>query len=385
MIQRVGVIGGGQLAQMMGFAAQQLGIDLYVQTPHTTDPAFAAATGVILGTIDNLESTRDLAARTEVITFENELIDLEGLERLRAQGVQFRPDLASLAPLLDKAHQRQFLHQLDLPIPVSIPLEVDTELNQLNEQISFPAVLKARRHGYDGQGTQMIQSATELESIRSQTPETLWLLEEWIPFDRELAVVAARSAKGEISIFPIVETQQHQQICHRVLIPAEIPEPIQGQIQGLVQRILEELQVIGLFGFELFLVGEDKVLMNEISPRTHNSGHYSLEACGVSQFEQHLRAICDLPLSDPTLICGSAVMVNLLGLEGGDADYGERQEQLEQFPDAHLHWYGKSESRPGRKLGHVTVCLEDPVDRQGLLAIATELESIWYQDRQQEI
>ncbi len=379
MIQKVGVIGGGQLAQMLGLRAQQLGIDLFVQTPFTTDPGVAAATGVVLGAIDDLEATQDLAARTEVITFENEFVDLEGLQRLRRQGTRFRPDLTALEPLLDKATQRQFLQELDLPIPISRRLDDSTDLEAVAEQISFPAVLKARRHGYDGQGTQVITSVADLESILSHYPHTPWLLEQWIPFDRELAVVAARSATGEISIFPIVETQQEQQICHRVLIPAEIPESLQGQIQTLVGRILERLQVIGLFGIELF-ERDHQVMVNEISPRTHNSGHYSMEACQVSQFEQHLRAICDLPLGDPSLICGSAVMVNLLGWDRRGTNYGDRQEQLEQYPGATLHWYGKSESRPGRKLGHVTVCLEERADRRQLMQIAEELESIWYGD-----
>lgn len=379
MIRRVGVIGGGQLAQMLGLAAQQLGIDLFVQTPFTTDPGVAAATGVVLGALDDLESIRDLAARTQVITFENEFVDLEGLKPLREQGIRFRPDLPALEPLLDKATQRQFLHQLGLPIPASVVVDGSTDLEGVMERMSLPAVLKVRRHGYDGQGTQKIASLAELEGILTQQPQIPWLMEEWIPFERELAVVAARSASGEISIFPIVETQQEQQICHRVVIPAEISGSVQEQIEALVRQILERLQVIGLFGFELFEVGQG-VMVNEISPRTHNSGHYSLEACEVSQFEQHLRAICDLPLGDPSLICGSAVMVNLLGLERGGADYGQRQERLEQYPGATLHWYGKSGSRPRRKLGHVTVCLEERAERQQLLQIAAELESIWYGD-----
>lgn len=378
MAQRVGVIGGGQLAQMLGLTAQRLGIQLVVQTPQATDPAVAMASGVVLGAIEDGETTRDLAARVEVITFENEFVDLDSLQPLRDQGIQFRPDLSSLRPLLDKYSQRQFLQSLGLPTPRFVCIEPDSDLLPAADWISFPVILKARRHGYDGQGTQVIQTEAQLQTIRRQSGDTQWLLEEKIPFAQELAVVAARSATGQISIFPIVETQQQQQVCRRVLIPAEISEMLQEQIRAMVTRILEHLQVVGLFGVELFLVTERQVLINEISPRTHNSGHYTLEACQVSQFEQHLRAVCDLPLQNPALTCGAAVMVNLLGLLEGESGYGEKQERLEQIPGAHLHWYGKVPSRPGRKLGHVTVCLEQRANRQQLLELAMELEAIWY-------
>ena len=204
----------------------------------------------------------------------------------------------------------------------------------------------------------------------------MFLLEKFVPFERELAVIAARSEKGEIVTYPIVETQQVAQVCRRVLVPAEIPRAVAAEIEAIAHTILHGLEVVGVFGIELFLTA-DSVVVNEIAPRTHNSGHFSLDACKTSQFEQHLRAVCDLPLGNAALNCDGAVMVNLLGYEYAEDDYLAKRQKLQQIPQAHVHWYGKAASRPGRKLGHVTVLL-DTQNRSEGGAIAQKIESIWY-------
>lgn len=370
-IKRVGVIGGGQLAWMMAGAAEVLGVELLVQTPSPQDPAVAIAADTIIAPVDDPEATAELASRCDVVTFENEFVDVEALLPLVQQGVCFRPGLPALARILDKYHQRYYLQQLSLPQPQFIALDT-TQLTTWG----FPVVLKARRHGYDGQGTFIVKDLATLQHQLAATEqqESLFLLEEFVPFERELAVIAARSSSGEVVTYPVVETQQEHQVCQRVIVPADISNEVTAEIEAIAHTLLTNLQAVGVFGIELFLTKDGKVLINEIAPRTHNSGHFTLDACATSQFEQHLRAVCDLPLGNTALLSPRAVMVNLLGYEHSHTGYQHQRQQIAQIPQAHLHWYGKAESRPGRKLGHVTVL----VDEQNSRAIAAQIESIWY-------
>jgi 5-(carboxyamino)imidazole ribonucleotide synthase len=417
-VQRVGIIGGGQLAWMMSDAAHKLGIELVVQTPHHTDPAVKIAADTILASIDDATATAQLAERCDIITFENEFVDLTALAHLAQQGICFRPSLTALSPLLDKYQQRCYLQALNLPVPhfAELPIQffesldqektvsatpdlekLYSDIDQLLSQLlashyastwekSLPLVLKTRRHGYDGQGTFILKNRAEIEStfqrfaLNRSVLENL-MVEEFIPFERELAVIVARSTTGEVLTYPIVETQQKNQVCHRVFAPANITPAIAAEIAAIAHTLMNELQVVGVFGIELFLTPEGKVLINEIAPRVHNSGHFTLDACVTSQFEQHLRAVCGLPLGSPDFTSAGAVMVNLLGYEQSQSDYDQQRQQIAAIPQAHLHWYGKTESRPGRKLGHVTVLLDaqtpEKQQQQGK-EIAQTIESIWY-------
>ncbi len=376
--QTVGVIGGGQLAWMMADAAKKLGVELVIQTPEKTDPAVSislrypqgVATHTILAPIDDSAATAQLATFCEVITFENEFVDLEALSQL--QNVCFRPSLESLKPLLDKYAQRCYLRDRHLPTPQFSDFS-SAEIPK------FPVVLKTRRHGYDGQGTFILKNSDELETTLKQLGDQPLLLEEFVPFERELALMAARSLTGEIVVYPIVETQQENQVCRRVIAPADLPASIVEEVDAIARTLLESLQVVGIFGIELFLTSKGKILVNEIAPRTHNSGHYTIDACTISQFEQQLRAVCGLPLATPEMQSEGALMVNLLGYETSHSDYSYKRQQLAKIPNAFIHWYGKTESRPGRKLGHVTVLLHSPTDlRREAIALAKTIESIWY-------
>lgn len=373
MNKKVGVIGGGQLASMMGLEAEALGIDLIVQTPHQDDPAVTIATEVIYGAIDDVNATKSLANSTEVITFENEFVNIDGLIFLSKEGTCFRPSLSSLSPLLDKYDQRCYFASQGLPVPKF--KKIDCFLD-LDSGFGYPVVLKARRHGYDGQGTFIIKNQQQLYETYKSLENTPLLLEEFVPFTQELAVIAARGTTGEIAVYPVVETQQEHQVCRRVFAPAAIPLSVTLQVKTITRTLLEKLQFIGVLGIELFLTSENKVLINEIAPRTHNSGHYTLDACVTSQFEMQLRAVTGLPLGDPSLKFKGAVMVNLLGYENRHHDYNEKRQLLSKLPDTYVHWYGKSEARPGRKLGHVTVVIQN--DAQDPQAIAEKIEDIWY-------
>lgn len=370
---RVGVIGGGQLAWMMQKGARDLDIALVIQTPNATDPAVLIAAETVLAPIADADATAELANLCDVITFENEFVDLPALFRLAEQGVSFYPRLASLTPLLDKFDQRSFLQQIGVPVPRFLTVQATADI----EQFGLPAVLKARRHGYDGQGTFVLQHSSDLDSVQFQAADD-WLLEEFIPFEQELAVMAARSATGEMVIYPVVETVQKNQVCQRVYV-TPMPESVTKQAASIARLILERLNYVGVMGIEFFLDRSGQVLVNELAPRTHNSGHYTLDACVTSQFEQQLRAVCGLPLDSANLTCAGAVMVNLLGYDTAEADYTtKRRQQLSKlvFP-THVYWYGKS-ARPGRKLGHVTVLLESGQEQPQAEAIAEQIERIWY-------
>lgn len=403
--QRVGVVGGGQLASMMGDAAKALGIQLVVQTPNVTDPAVSVAAGAVLAAVDDVLATAKLADGCDVITFENEFVDLDGLRPLEQQGVLFQPSLSSLSPLLDKYVQRCYLQGLGLPTPrfwewdcsadlppelfkavamdnlaISVSDRVQIEQDSESGPREFPFVVKVRRHGYDGLGTFIVKDRENFESIRAKLKGQSLLVEEFVPFDRELAVIAARSATGEIAIYPIVETQQQNQVCRLVIAPADISLDVKTEAGAIARTLLNSLEAVGVFGIELFLTADNKLLVNEIAPRTHNSGHFTIDACETSQFEQHLRAVCQLPLGNPDLNCAGAVMVNLLGYESAESDYLMKRKQLAQISGAFVHWYGKEVSRPGRKLGHVTVVLDGEWGENGRTqaqAIAQTVESIW--------
>jgi 5-(carboxyamino)imidazole ribonucleotide synthase len=378
--RRIGVIGGGQLAWMMGAAAQKLGLELHVQTPQATDPAGAIAASLVLAAVDDATATAELAQRCQVITFENEFVDLPGLQRLAAAGVAFAPALTCLSPLLDKYDQRQFLTQLGLPTPRFIALSAAEFSDDQLSCLGFPVVLKARRHGYDGKGTHVLPNLAALQDLLGRVNPADFLLEEYVPFERELAVMAARGRAGPVAVYPLVETQQDNQVCRVVIAPAAVSPAIAQRAADFATRVMEALQVVGIFGFEFFLTAGNRLLINELAPRTHNSGHYSLDTCITSQFEQQLRAVSGLPLGSTALVVPGAVMVNLLGYETAISEYAEQRQALAAIPGARLWWYGKTAARPGRKLGHVTVPLNGPTaaDCQAQAeAIAHHIDQVW--------
>jgi len=383
--KKVGIIGGGQLAWMMADAAKSLGVSLIIQTPSKNDPAVAIATETIFAPIDDATATAELATRSDIITFENEFINLDALLPLTRQGVSFRPSLSVLKPLLDKYHQLCCLRDLGLPVPQFA--EWEGKMSKMPGPPLFKGggggiskmVIKTRRHGYDGQGTFIVKDEAELKSLGEKLRGRSLLIQEFIPFVKELAVIAARSTTGEVAVFPVVETQQENQVCRRVIAPADVA--VAGEVEAIARTLLTGLDVVGIFGIELFLTADGKILVNEIAPRTHNSGHFTLDACETSQFEQHLRAVCGLPLGSTALKSGGAVMVNLLGYEFAESDYLTQRQQIEEIKGASVWWYGKKEARPGRKLGHVTVLLDGDNAgevREKAEATARTIETLWH-------
>ena len=373
--KRVGVIGGGQLAWMMAEAAPSLDLELIVQTPSQLDPAVSRVQQIIVAPVDDTQATAKLATLCDVITFENEFINLEALKTLAEQGVCFRPSLATLAPLLDKYKQRNYLKSIDVPVPA---FSLYSTPEDIISNYGFPVVLKARRHGYDGQGTFIIKNSQALAELEKTVPIAELLIEKFIPFAKELGIIAARNPSGEIAIYPITETYQKDRVCHWTITPADVAEEVGKAVRAIAGKLLDQLKVVGVLGIEFFLTAENRVLVNEIAPRTHNSGHYTLNGCQTSQFEMQLRAVADLPLGSTKLKSAGAVMVNLLGYEDSTTDYQDRRDRLSRIPHAYVHWYGKS-SRVGRKLGHVTVLLSESSNTQAQ-EIIEQIEAIWYGD-----
>lgn len=379
--KKIGIIGGGQLAWMMAAGAKRLGLSLVIQTPNHSDPAVAIADHVVPGAVADADATAVLAQQCDVISFENEFIDLPALQRLERQGTLFYPQLNCLEPLLDKYDQRLYCQQLGLPSPEFVTLNSKADLPQLEASVAvvgLPLALKTRRHGYDGQGTFILQDFDAVQATWANLGYQPVLLEAFVPFERELAVMAARSQAGEIALYPVVESQQIDQVCRRVIAPADVIDPVRQQVAHIATTLLTQLEVVGVFGIELFLTADDQVLINEIAPRTHNSGHYTLDACVTSQFEQQLRAVSGVSLGSPDLKCSQALMVNLLGFESSTSDYEKQRAALAALPNTHVYWYGKGDSRPGRKLGHVTVTCDRAHTRDELNQLIHQIEALWY-------
>nr|WP_281438565.1 5-(carboxyamino)imidazole ribonucleotide synthase [Synechococcus sp. C9] len=363
-------MGGGQLAWMLAQAAQDLGITLWVQTPDPQDAAVSLSAGQVIAPLDDPSGLAQLMQKCDLITFENEFINWELLARSARPGVMFRPNLASLAPLLDKYDQRCYVRDLGIPQPEF------WLLSQGDPPPTLPLVVKARRHGYDGLGTRIIRTPAELTALWQEWAVPTVLAEAYVPFEQELALVAARDCQGTIAAYPVSRTHQVNQVCRWVYAPAPLPDAVSQQLQQHTHTLLTALDYQGILATEWFYLregnGDDKILLNEIAPRTHNSGHYTLDACVTSQFHQHLRAITGQSLGSTALTTPGALMVNLLGYETATCEYLAQRQQLAQW--GKVYWYGKTQSRPGRKLGHITLRDCHPEEIQSWVE---RIESLW--------
>lgn len=344
----IAVLGGGQLGRMLAFEARRMGYRTGVIDPSIAGPMAQVADFSISATFDNAQAAHDLAAQADVVTVETELIPWTVLSRLEALK-PVRPAAQVLRTIQDRLTQKDFLRQHAVPLPTYAPVHDQTSLAQAAQTVPFPAVLKLRRSGYDGRGQAKVERPPDLGAAWDSLGQGAAVLEAFIPFVQEISVVLARNTHHEVAVYPLAENVHRRHILHTSRVPAHIPERTAAQATALAVRIAQALNHYGVMAVEMFVLADGTVLVNEIAPRTHNSGHYTYGACSTSQFEQHLRAICGLPLGSTTLL-SPVVMVNLLG----DAwqNGGPYWEHLLRHPQARLHLYGKSDARPGRKMGH---------------------------------
>ncbi len=354
-LPRLGILGGGQLARMTLQAAVALGIDTVVLAEAPDSPAGRLAQQEIVGPWHDQQILRRFADAVDVITLENEFVDERVLSQLVEWEKLVRPGAQVLGAIQDKLRQKQTLVNHSLPVPDFAAVQEPDDILHYARNWGWPLILKARRNGYDGYGNATVQSAADIRGAldRLDWPKRQLMVERAIPFVCEIAVLIARNDKGQMVTYPVVETIQRQHICHVVRAPAAIDLATAEQATQIAQAAVAAVQGIGITAVELFVTTEHDVLINELAPRPHNSGHFSIDACITSQFENHLRGVLGLPLGEPGLRAPCAVMVNLLGTRNGKL-LPQGVEQALGMIDVHLHLYGKRETRTGRKLGHLT-------------------------------
>ncbi|AIQ96878.1 Phosphoribosylaminoimidazole carboxylase ATPase subunit [Prochlorococcus sp. MIT 0801] len=374
-------MGGGQLAMLLIEAGKKRNVDVVVQTAAKTDPAAKKTNQIILHDPTNPEGTKLLAEKTRLITFENEWVDISSLLSLENNGVSFVPRLQSIRPLINKITQRELLNSLDIPCPdwLAIPLKKSSEID-LPADWGFPLMAKAAKGGYDGKGTKIIKNLKQLQEFLLVEREEQWMLEKWISFDKELSIVSSRDSKGIVRSLPIVETYQSKQVCDWVLAPADIKHDVELMVRNIAASLLAELEYVGVIAIEFFY-GSEGLLVNEIAPRTHNSGHFSIDACSSSQFDQQICIASGINVPMPEMLVNGALMANLLGLQSNYAtSLTQRLDDLRGIPGLNVHWYEKEEEKKGRKLGHVTYLLKnkDALSRKKeALDVLQTIRSIW--------
>ncbi len=339
----IGILGGGQLGRMSAHAAARLGFRSHVYTPERDSPGGEVASSMTLAGFDDVAALQTFCAAVDVVTFEFENIPPEVLDVLDGTGVPCRPGTAVLRIGQDRVLEKRFLGGIGIQVA---PWGVVERLEDL-DTMPFPAVLKTTRLGYDGRGQARVENLAEARAAFARLAPHPLVWEGFMPFRLEISAVAARGVDGTIAVFDITENIHRHHILDQSIVPARISAATRAVAEQNIRRLLEGLEVVGVLALEMFVMPDDTVIANEIAPRPHNSGHWTMDACQVSQFDQHIRAVAGLPVIAPRRHA-DVVMQNLVGPEGvamWDAALAD--------PAAVPHWYGKAEVRPGRKLGHV--------------------------------
>jgi 5-(carboxyamino)imidazole ribonucleotide synthase len=356
---RIGIVGGGQLGKMLCLSAQKMGLFVTILDPTPDCPAKSVSDAQIIADFKDDAAIRRLAQQSDVVTFEIELANSDVLREIEKNGVAVHPSPETLFIIQNKLRQKEFLRQNGLPVPRFRKVEDAEHLATALSEFGSHAMLKAAQDSYDGRGNLEIDSATDLSDAMKRFAGREVFLEEWIDFEKELSVMVARNAAGEVAAYPVSENRHLESILDMSIVPARTDEKTRQECGRIAQDTMRVLKGSGMFGIEMFLCRDGRVLLNEIAPRVHNSGHYTIEAAKTSQFEQHLRAILDWPLGSTELL-QSCVMVNILGNGTSGAYTVTGLDRVLSVPGATLHLYGKRETRHKRKMGHVTVLDADP-------------------------
>ncbi len=350
---RIGIIGGGQLGLMLSEAGKRMGFaDITVLDPTPQSPA-SAVTGQIVGSLKDPVALRQLAGCSDILTYEIEHINTQALQTLQDEGKRIYPAPDLLAIIQNKFHQKEFLATHGIPVAPFMAIDAAADIQVAAEKWGYPLVLKARKDAYDGRGNARINQAEDIEAALAKLGDRELYVEQCLDLEKELGLMIARNEQGQVATHPLVEMIHERDICQVVLAPAPISSDLHAAAQAIARRTISIFNGIGIFGIEFFLDKAGNIWLNEIAPRPHNLGHFTIEACRTSQFEQHLRAITDLTLTATDMLYPAAAMINILGTRNGPAeprwlhDYDPSQ--------VFVHLYGKRETRVDRKMGHITV------------------------------
>lgn len=350
----IGIIGGGQLGRMMALAAREMGYKIAVLDPTKDSPCAQVADIEIVASYDDLKAIQHLAEISDVVTYEFENIDYRCLQWLEKHAY-----LPQGSQLLNKTQNRftekSAIEKAGLPVATYRLVQTQEQLTEAIAELSYPSVLKTTTGGYDGKGQVVLRSEADVEKARKLANAAECILEKWVPFEKEVSVIVIRSVSGETKVFPVAENIHVNNILHESIVPARITEELSQKAIAYAKVLADELELVGTLAVEMFATANGEIYINELAPRPHNSGHYTLDACETSQFGQHIRAICNLPLGETNLL-KPVVMVNILG-EHIEGVLG----QVNRLIGCYLHLYGKEEAKAQRKMGHVNI-LNDNIE-----------------------
>ncbi|MGC3968332.1 MAG: 5-(carboxyamino)imidazole ribonucleotide synthase [Pirellulales bacterium] len=364
----VGVLGSGQLGRMFAIAARRMGYRVHTLSPDDDTPTGQVADREVQANYDDLDAVRDFARHVDVVTFEFENVSAAATEAA-AQFAPVRPAGSVLHTTQHRLREKTFLAQNGFPVTPNETVRSLAELEEALARLGTPAVLKTAGWGYDGKGQSKIERTSDAAAAWAKLGTTEAVLEAWVPFQGEVSVVAARGLDGSYADFGVVANTHRNHILDLTVAPADVSDKVRREAAAITRAILEKLDVVGVLCVEFFLTKDDRLLVNELAPRPHNSGHFSFDACVTSQFEQQLRAICGLPLGSTELL-RPAAMSNLLGdlWSNGEPNWAAAC----KLPNVKIHLYGKASARPGRKMGHLTAMADSPAEAARLALAARE-------------
>lgn len=351
---KIGIIGGGQIGKMIAQEAKRMSLKVVILDPTKNCPASTVCDKLIVADFKNEDKIRELAKYSDVITYEIELANSEALKNLESKKYPIFPSPHSLYLIQNKYRQKKFLQENKLPVPEFKKITSINDLSFIAEKFEYPLMLKASEDSYDGRGNYLIKCKEDIPIAYNSFDNREIFAEKYIDFKTEISIMVARNKKGQIETFPIAENIHKNNVLDTTLVPANISPKIYKDAEIIAKNVVACLNDIGIFGIEMFVSNKDDIFINEIAPRPHNSGHYSIEGCSISQFEQHIRTILNLPLIKPELL-RPTVMKNILGPPNFSGNYRIRgMSKLLSIPSTKIHLYGKSLTSPGRKLGHIT-------------------------------
>jgi 5-(carboxyamino)imidazole ribonucleotide synthase len=349
----IGIFGGGQLGKMLTQAAKKMGYNVITLDPTPNSPCAQVADKQIVATFDDYGAAEKLAEQSDVLTYEFENVNADIVEHLEKKGNTIFPSSTVLRITQNRIKEKEFLKKIGISVTDFRAIASRSHLHEAKEKLGLPAMLKTATGGYDGKGQMPLNTRKDVEDVPQDLFSQQLIWEKYVPFIKEISVICARGANNELMTFPVSENVHRNNILYTSTVPARIPAEVEEKAADIAKRISERLEVVGVIGVEMFLCEDGVILVNEIAPRVHNSGHYTIEACYISQFEQHIRAICGLPLGSTKLLSPVA-MINILG-KGNGKDFLAGVEKVLSIPGISLHLYGKDRAKAGRKMGHLTV------------------------------